>query len=90
MMMMMIYVYGIYMFEILNKFLSTVFSLVQFNNWDACVLAVFVLQTVQSPHCGKLTVKMPLQEYRILTHPTPFQTYSKTKLTSDTCQIITP
>jgi hypothetical protein len=44
-------------FGILNKFLSTAFSLVQFNNWDSYVLAVFVLQTVRSAHCGKWTIK---------------------------------
>jgi len=48
---------SIYMFEILNKLLSTAFSLVQFNNWDGRVLVVSVLQTVRSIHCGKWTVK---------------------------------
>jgi hypothetical protein len=57
MMLMMICVFGIHMFEILNKFLRNAFSLVQFNNWDACVLVASVLQTVRSAHCGTWTVK---------------------------------
>jgi len=90
MMMMMIMIFVLNVFEILNKFLGTAFSLVQFNNWDTCVLAVFVLQTVRTALFGKSSQKTPLQDYRLLSRPTPFKTYSTTKLTSDTCQVSTP
>lgn len=61
----------IYVSEILNKFLSTAFSLVHFNKWDACVLAVFVLQTVRSALCGKCTVKKKSNFTRVQAAHTP-------------------